>query len=147
MPGPVLRADTLFRKEPIVVRIQIIGGSGTGKSTLGAFIGQAEQIPWIDTTIIFGKIRRSLKSETSPSDFPCMKQILCLTTITSSPVLSSPGIRTVSSIGTCLSSCRSTNRFGWNVSSHAKQHDTQILQAPMNSLTGAGRITRRRTHR
>jgi len=31
------------------VRIQIIGGSGTGKSTLGAFIGQAEQIPWIDT--------------------------------------------------------------------------------------------------
>lgn len=49
MPGPVLRADTLFRKEPIIVRIQIIGGSGTGKSTLGAFIGQAEQIPWIDT--------------------------------------------------------------------------------------------------
>ncbi|UKS57120.1 shikimate kinase [Exiguobacterium acetylicum] len=31
------------------MRIQIIGGSGTGKSTLGAFIGQAEQIPWIDT--------------------------------------------------------------------------------------------------
>lgn len=49
MPGPVLRAGTLFRKEPIVLRIQIIGGSGTGKSTLGAFIGQAEQIPWIDT--------------------------------------------------------------------------------------------------
>jgi hypothetical protein len=33
----------------MVVRIQIIGGSGTGKSTLGAFIGHAEQIPWIDT--------------------------------------------------------------------------------------------------
>jgi hypothetical protein len=31
------------------VRIQIIGGSGTGKSTLGAFIGQSEQIAWIDT--------------------------------------------------------------------------------------------------
>ena len=31
------------------MRIQIIGGSGTGKSTLGAFIGQSEQIAWIDT--------------------------------------------------------------------------------------------------
>lgn len=147
MPGPVLRADTLFRKEPIIVRIQIIGGSGTGKVHWAPSSGKLNRFPGLIQTIIFGKIRRSLKSETSPSDFPCMKQILCLTTITSSPVLSSPGIRTVSSIGTCLSSCRSTNRFGWNVSSHAKQHDTQILQAPMNSLTGAGRIIRRRTHR
>ncbi|MCK2157250.1 shikimate kinase [Exiguobacterium sp. 17-1] len=31
------------------MRIQIIGGSGTGKSTLGKWIGQQEGIPWIDT--------------------------------------------------------------------------------------------------
>lgn len=49
MPGPVLRAGRLFQKELILVRIQIIGGSGTGKSTLGAFIGQSERIAWIDT--------------------------------------------------------------------------------------------------
>ncbi len=49
MPGPVLRASRLFRKELVLVRIQIIGGSGTGKSTLGAFIGQSERIAWIDT--------------------------------------------------------------------------------------------------
>lgn len=49
MPGPVLCAGRLFQKELILVRIQIIGGSGTGKSTLGAFIGQSERIAWIDT--------------------------------------------------------------------------------------------------
>lgn len=31
------------------MRIQIIGGSGTGKSTLGRWIGQQEGIHWIDT--------------------------------------------------------------------------------------------------
>ncbi|WP_026831385.1 shikimate kinase [Exiguobacterium antarcticum] len=31
------------------MRIQIIGGSGTGKSTLGKWIGQQEGIPWIDS--------------------------------------------------------------------------------------------------
>lgn len=31
------------------MRIQIIGGSGTGKSTLGKWIGQQESIPWIDS--------------------------------------------------------------------------------------------------
>lgn len=31
------------------MRIQIIGGSGTGKSTLGKWIGQEEGIPWIDS--------------------------------------------------------------------------------------------------
>ncbi len=31
------------------MRIQIIGGSGTGKSTLGKWIGQEEGILWIDS--------------------------------------------------------------------------------------------------
>ncbi len=31
------------------MRIQIIGGSGTGKSTLGKWIGQKEGIHWIDS--------------------------------------------------------------------------------------------------
>ncbi|WP_251138734.1 shikimate kinase [Exiguobacterium sp. s166] len=31
------------------MRIQIIGGSGTGKSTFGRWIGQQEGIHWIDT--------------------------------------------------------------------------------------------------
>ncbi|WP_214766046.1 MULTISPECIES: hypothetical protein [unclassified Exiguobacterium] len=31
------------------MRIQIIGGSGTGKSMLGEWIGQQEGIPWIDS--------------------------------------------------------------------------------------------------
>ena len=31
------------------MRVQIIGGSGTGKSTLGKYIGQQENIKWIDT--------------------------------------------------------------------------------------------------
>lgn len=31
------------------MKIQIIGGSGTGKSTLGKYISEKEQIKWIDT--------------------------------------------------------------------------------------------------
>lgn len=31
------------------MKIQIIGGSGTGKSTLAKFISEQENIPWIDT--------------------------------------------------------------------------------------------------
>lgn len=31
------------------MKIQIIGGSGTGKSTLAKYIGEKEQIKWIDT--------------------------------------------------------------------------------------------------
>ena len=31
------------------MRIQIIGGSGTGKSTLGEYFAHREQIKWIDT--------------------------------------------------------------------------------------------------
>ncbi|HSP21325.1 MAG TPA: shikimate kinase [Planococcus sp. (in: firmicutes)] len=31
------------------MKIQIIGGSGTGKTTLGKFIGEKERLKWIDT--------------------------------------------------------------------------------------------------
>lgn len=33
------------------MKLQIIGASGTGKSTLAQYISQKEQIPWIDTDI------------------------------------------------------------------------------------------------
>lgn len=38
-----------FKKEMYKMKIQIIGGSGTGKSTLAKYISEKEQIKWIDT--------------------------------------------------------------------------------------------------
>lgn len=41
--------DDLKRKEVKSMKVQIIGGSGTGKSTLAKFISEKENIMWIDT--------------------------------------------------------------------------------------------------
>ncbi|MGI1805238.1 hypothetical protein ACRPK8_05810 [Exiguobacterium sp. TDN 0502] len=51
------------------MRIQIIGGSGTGKSTLGAFIGQSERIAWIDTDHYLWKDTKFTEKRDVPDRF------------------------------------------------------------------------------
>ena len=59
------------------MKIQIIGGSGTGKSTLAKYISEKEKIKWIDTVriITFGRMRRLQKITRLKNVWKCIKKI------------------------------------------------------------------------